>query len=196
MYQAASAVVVLAIFAFLFKQGLWTNGISLINVVLSGAVATNWFEPLSKRMIAQIPRSAYVADLAVFWLLFCAAMLVLRLITGALSRINVRFPKLMETIGGPLMALVNGYVVLAIFTFSVNLSPLQPEPFGGSFSGLDPKKNLFGVMSPDRFWIRVVRSMSKGAYSQGHPFQEPVFLPQLYQFRREKLKTQDSLFPK
>ena len=197
MFQAACLVVLGAIFAFQFKQGLWTNAISLVNITLAGAIATNWFEPLSKKMVSSISRTAYTADMIVFWLLFGIALLLLRTFTGMMSRINVRFPKLVETIGGPLMALINGYIVLTIFAFSINLTPLQVEPFGGSFSGTNPKKNFFGVSSPDRVWIRLVRGMSQGAYSRGSVFQGgEITLPKHYQHRREKLKTQDGLFAK
>lgn len=194
MFAATCILMAIIVFGFLFNQGLWSNSIMLINLLVAGAIATNWWEPLTRMLVSNIPRSVWLADVIVLWLLFALALGVLRGFTGQLCKINVRFPKTLETVCGPAMGIVVALVFMFFFAFTVNLAPLAPKPFDGSFDVEAPKKNMFGLMSPDRVWIRIVKTMSRGAYYNANDFDGFNDLTIVYQERRKLLKEQENIF--
>ena len=59
--------------AFLFNAGLWSNALTLINVITAGLIAMNYFEPLADRLEKWSPGYRYFWDFLSIWLVFVVA---------------------------------------------------------------------------------------------------------------------------
>jgi len=159
LVSAVLILIMVGVIAMLMKDGLWSNALMLINMMLAGLVASNYYEPLAKLLTKQERRGFYLWDVVVLWLLFGVTLLIFRAITDNLSKINVRFPILVEGIGSPLLAVAVGWYALCFVAMSLHVAPLEKEPFKKGFKSQE--KMLFGL-APDRIWMGTVRTASKG----------------------------------
>lgn len=194
--------------------GLWSNLITTMNMLLSGFIATSFFEPLASYLdkpvvggppaIGSLATYTYLLDMIAFWLLFIISLLVLRALTDFLSRYRMKFNIWVEVVGRSITAIWIGWLFVMITAFSFQISPLpnsavQSTPQGGTFMGL----------APDRMWIALVQSRSRGALARSrfsdapqHPddvggnyetFDSKGDLIYRYHSRREKLASLDAL---
>ena len=189
-------------------MGLWSNLITTMVVLLSGMVATAFFEPLAAYLdkpvvggpaaTSQLATYTYLLDMIAFWVLFLVTLLVLRVMTDAMSLYRVKFNIWVEMVGRSVTALWIAWLIVMICAFSLQISPLpnsvvQSSPQGGMMLGL----------APDRMWISLVQSRSRGALSRSRfseasrhpndedgnyePFDSRADLVYRYHSRREKL---------
>jgi Colicin V production protein len=158
-------LIFLAVFASLATQGLWSNTITLVNVITSALMATNYFEPVANFLDDQEPSLTYVWDLFAIWLIFGITMVVLRAATDYMSKIKVRFITPVEKAGGYLMAAWVGWIVLCFTTMTLHTAPLARNFLGGAFQKQPDSKMLFGL-APDRVWLAWVHRESQGALSR------------------------------
>ncbi|MEX0675722.1 MAG: CvpA family protein [Pirellulales bacterium] len=158
-------LIFVAVFAALMTQGLWSNTITLVNVITAGLVATNYFEPLAQFLERQEPSFAYVWDLFALWILFGVTMVVLRAATDYMSNVKVRFFKPVEVAGGYLMAVWVGWIMVCFATMTMHTAPLARHFLGDAFQRQPDSKMLFGL-APDRVWLAWVHRESKGALSR------------------------------
>src|SRR5690348_14391077 len=84
-------VVFVACYATFMNAGLWSNTITLVNVLTAGLLATNYFEPLADYFEGLDSSFTYVWDFLALWLLFGGAMLGLRIATDYMSPLKVKF---------------------------------------------------------------------------------------------------------
>jgi hypothetical protein len=156
-------IVLVSVFASLFTQGLWSNTITLVNVITSALVATNYYEPIADWLDRQEPSMTYVWDLTALWIVFGLTMVALRAATDYMSQVKVRFFLPVEKAGGILMAVWVSWVVVCFTTMTLHTAPLakhflgfQPEPTAKMFFGL----------APDRLWLAWVHKESQGALAR------------------------------
>jgi len=151
--------------AMLWNEGMWSNALALVNVVLAGLVATNYFEPAAEAMDRQMPSYTYLWGFLMLWGLFAATYLVLRTVTDLISRQRVRFKMPVEHTGRVLFAVWVGWIMVGFTTMSLHVAPLGPESFGGEFQRKPEgkKSNNFLGMAPDRQWLAFVQKCSRGA---------------------------------
>lgn len=171
----AGALILLFIIviASVMTQGLWSNTLTLVNVLLAGLIATNYFEPVADYMERQEPSFTYIWDFVAIWLLFGFAMVFLRLFTDFLSKVKVRFSKPVEMAGGPLMAIWVSWVTLCFATAAFHTAPLARHFLGG-FQKEPDSKMLFGLQ-PDRVWLGWMHRESRTTLSRfggERPFDE------------------------
>lgn len=149
------AVVLILVFvgvlASTLTQGLWNNALTLINLMLAGLIATNYYEPLADYFDRQEPAWTYVWDFVAIWLLFGVAIFVLRFATDFLSKVKVRFPMPLETAGGIVMAIWVAWIALCFTTATLHTAPLARHFLGG-FQETPDSKMLFGLQ-PDHVWL-------------------------------------------
>lgn len=153
------------VFASLMTQGLWSNTITLVNVITAGLVATNYFEPVADYFDRQEPAFTYIWDLVAIWLLFGFTMVGMRAATDYLSNVKVRFFKPVEQAGGIVMALWVSWIVICFTTMTLHTAPLARHFLGGSFQR-DPEAKMFFGLAPDRVWLAWVHRESKGTLSR------------------------------
>jgi hypothetical protein len=155
-------IVFLACLGFLIRDGLWTNTIRLINVVTAALLATNYFEWVAGIMQSINSTYEYFWDTIALWGLFAGFYTVFRLATDQLSRFKVRFPIIVDKIGGPVMAVWVGWVMVCFTTMALHVAPLARNPLGGGFV---PEQRMLYSTAPDRLWLGFMQRMSLGPFS-------------------------------
>ncbi len=158
-------LVFVAVFASVMTGGLWSNTLTLVNLLLAGLIATNYFEPFADYLDRTTPALTYVWDFVAIWVLFGIAMIVLRAATDFLSRIKVRFPIPVEKAGGILMAIWISWMAMCFTTATLHTAPLARHFLGGDFQPAPDSKMFFGL-APDRFWLGWMHRQSSGTLSR------------------------------
>jgi hypothetical protein len=153
------------VFASVMTQGLWSNTITLINVILAALIATNYFEPVAGYFDSSEPSLTYVWDFVTIWLLFGLAMVALRAATDYLSPVKVRFFVPVEKAGGIIMALWISWIVVCFTTATFHTAPLARNFLGGAFQKTPDAKMFFGLQ-PDRVWLGWMHRESQGTLSR------------------------------
>jgi hypothetical protein len=175
MLETTILAVLFFCIAFIFNEGLWSACVLLINVLLAGIIATNFFEPLATWFEGMMPSFTYFWDFIALWLCFAIALVVLRLLTGMLSKYRVRFKKPVDTAGGLFFAACIGWVMMQFTLFSFHFAPLSRNFLG--FQEMPDTKMVFGL-APDRTWMSLMRTLSTGSLSRGNAeANEHVFYP-------------------
>lgn len=166
MFAAINIVILILVIAMLFTDGLWSNTIALINVVLSALLATNYFEPLADFLESKAESFTYLWDFISLWLLFFLIYAVLSSLTQAISKHRVRFKMPLEVGGRITMAALTALVICGFFNMTMHTAPLGRTAVKGSFQKTPMAANVFGL-APDRMWLGFVQSRSRGALSVG-----------------------------
>ncbi|MEX2187554.1 MAG: hypothetical protein WD875_12200 [Pirellulales bacterium] len=156
------SLIVLGSVACLWNRGIWGAGQSLVNTVFAALLAMNLFEPLADELGS--PKSNMM-DFVCLWGLFAAFFAVFRLATDIVSRVKVRFPFGIDTVGAVVLAIATGWILFCFTMVSFHVSPLARSPFLGSFMET-PDQKMLGV-GPDRLWLAFTRQASLGVFSAG-----------------------------
>ena len=128
MYYAFLLIPWAATFGWTVQLGLWSNAILLAQVFMSGLIAFGFYQPLAVVIDEATEGSyTYFMDFLSIWALFCGAMLILKIIDGALSKKQMRFHQRVDQIGGPLVGFCAGAVMSGIVLASLHTAPLPPE---------------------------------------------------------------------
>lgn len=153
--------------AGLWFQGLWSNAVTLINLLFAMLIATNFWEPTCTLIEGFGAGSfTYLLDFIVLWFWFVFAFVFLRLITDLLSRTRVKFEMPVEMAGRSILAIWCAWLVVCFTAFSLQMAPLNnPNPLGAWET---PNQASFLFVSPDRLWLRFMQSRSRGALSRGN----------------------------
>ena len=161
-----------ACLGFFGREGLWSNAIRLLNVIVAGLLATNYFEPAADFLQDLLPSFAYFWDFLCLWLLFAAIMAVLRLLTDRASRFRVRFPTIVDRIGGWCMAAGIGWVMVCFSFMTLHTAPLPKNFLYGAFQ---PEERMVLGLAPDRMWLGFARYESWGPFCRWASPQEAQF---------------------
>lgn len=163
-------VIGIAVFGTIMREGLWSNAIMLVNVVTAGLIATNFWEPIADTLDEQQPRMTFLLDLVVLWVLFAVALLILRLCSDSVSKVQVRFKKPIELLGGLILAGWVAWVSVCFTAMTLHTAPLSREFLFGGFRA--EERMMFGL-APDRRWLGFVQRMSLGSFSRVAPQNDP-----------------------
>ena len=149
-------LILLAVFvtvtAALWKEGLWSSLVMLLNVVLAATVATAWYEKLVAVLEPRLPSYTYLLDFVSMWALFCLLLLGLREATDRISRTKVKLRRPVELFGGPLVAAVVGWVMTCFTAASLHTAPVPRDSVQPT-----PEARMFFGLAPDRKWLSWVR---------------------------------------
>jgi hypothetical protein len=192
-------VILFAIVAACFGEGMWSNAVRFVNVVTAGLLATNFFEPVANWLDSQQPSYTYLWDFLSLWGLFAVFLVIMRESTDRISRVNVRFLKIADRIGGVVFSLLVGWVVVCFTMMTLHTAPLGRNFLWEGFS-TDSEVRMIMGFGPDRQWLGFARNLSTGAFSRADSYHEfnanGDFIPK-YATRREllekQIKTTDSL---
>jgi len=153
-------VVLAACIGFLFRDGMWGNYIRSMNVMFSGILATNFFEPFARLLEDMVGSSlTYFYDFLGFWILFAVFFLILHILTSAASRVKVRFNRYLDNVFTVIYSLAVAGTLLSIFLFSLHLAPLGTKPFGAPIVSDD--QTPLGVR-----WAAIMEGVSAGVFSR------------------------------
>ena len=173
--------------------GLWSNFITLVNLVLAGLIATSFYSNVVALLLKWMETYAVLIEFVSFWLTFAVAFIVLRAATDFLSSIRLKFDNLTELIGRSLLSVAIAVVFVCIACFSLQLAPLPPHLFisksssfktastrvGGTPEQIQAKldeeakavenmmvnRKFEEAVGPDRLWISTVRMLSRNSLS-------------------------------
>jgi hypothetical protein len=152
--------------------GLWNNVITWISLVLSGLVASSFFEPLADRLHESASESAYLVDFLAVWAIFVATFAVLRIATGFLSRYRLQFDPWTEVVGRSVLSAMIALTFFAFASFTLHTAPLPIRGTWGDHFQPTANARSFGV-GADRVWSNFVQAASRGSLSE---FRESRFL--------------------
>src|SRR5262245_30105256 len=104
MYWAAYGIVFFAGLAMTVREGLWSNTLTLLNIIISGLVAFGFYTPLVIYLDERVTdgQHTYWLDFAIIWALYFVTMVILRTLMGAASKTRMRFKNPIDPVGGPI----------------------------------------------------------------------------------------------
>jgi hypothetical protein len=160
-------LVFLIVGAACWFHGLWGNAINLVNLLMAMFIATNLFEPICTLLEGFGASSwTYLLDFVVLWIMFFVAYGFLKLITGLLSRTQVKFDLPVEMAGRSILAIWCAWLFVCFTAFTLQTAPLNNVSPLGAWQ--TPNSPTFLFLSPDRLWLRLMSAQSRGALSRGN----------------------------
>ncbi len=157
-------LIMLAVIAEIGKDGLWHSLLTFFNVLFAGTLTMNFFEPLALQLDVWMPSFSYFVDFLAFWGIFISCSLAIRLLTLRLSKVRVRFIKLVDLTGGFFFGLWTGWILISLVATSLHLAPLAVNSFGGNFQAT-PESRMFWF-APDRHWLALMQKTSQGSFAR------------------------------
>jgi hypothetical protein len=165
MILAGLFILIMIVFiAEIGKDGIWHSLLTFFNVLFSGTLTMNFFEPLALHIDEMFPSFSYFADFLAFWILLIGFSLSIRFATQNLSKVRVRFLKPVDLIGGLFFGSWTGWIVVSLVATSLHLAPLTVNSFGGNFQAT-PESRMF-LFAPDRNWLALTHKTSQGSFAR------------------------------
>lgn len=193
IYYVILGAVFFATLAMLIDKGLWTNTLTAANILLSGLIAYGAFEPVAKWAVSVGAKQyTYLLDFLCLWVLYIVSFVVLhRLISGALSQTRMRFKHPIDTIGGPAMAAIAGWLMTGIVSASLHAAPFPKDSFGGVFADTSRAASL---TNPDLAWLSIAEKMLSNRHlgAGGREFSAKKYVSD-FNRQREALDKEESL---
>jgi Colicin V production protein len=160
MYWAIFSIVFFAADAMMVREGLWSNAITLVNILISGLVAFGLYSPLTIYVDEYFEgQFTYVLDFVMIWGLFAVTMVILRAASGTASKTRLRFKNPIDPVGGPLVGSLAAWVLATFVMATLHTSPMGKEQFSGKLVHADVESPS-ALSAPDLRWLRFVGDMS------------------------------------
>lgn len=137
--------------------GLWSNLITLVNLLLASMLASICFEPVSLKLLTINSSYRYLYDFIAVWLVFLLAFAVLRGVTDFLSGYRLKFDPITELVGRSVLSIWIAGVFVCFAFFTLQMAPLKPSVYAENV----PKSEMGTI--PDRLWLSFIQSRSRGA---------------------------------
>jgi len=154
--------------AFLWNEGMWSNCLTLINVLLAALVAMNYFEPVADFLDEKQPSYTYLWDYLSLWFIFFIVFAIARTATGLISNTRVKFIPQIEQAGRVISVLLIGWILVCFALSALHTAPLARTAIRGGFQE-KPMSNNFLGLAPDRMWLGYVQHRSKNALATSGP---------------------------
>ena len=158
-------LIIFIVIAMMWQEGLWSNALTFVNVVLAALLATNYYEPAADFFEDNAPSYSYLWDFIAIWLLFSVIYLILRAVTDGISRHRVRFKMPVELAGRIGFAALTAATIIGFFSMSLHTAPLARTAVKGGFQEQPMSGNFLGLAA-GRKWLAFVQSRSRGPLSQ------------------------------
>lgn len=159
MLIAVALILFVLIVASTWWFGLWSNLITLVNLLLSAMLASSIYEPISDWLISLEESYSALYDFVAVWAVFCISFIVLRGITDVVSSYRLKFDSITELVGRSVLSIWIALVFICFSFFTLQMAPLTPDTYQESVN-----KSELGTM-PDRAWLAFIQSRSRGALS-------------------------------
>lgn len=137
--------------------GLWSNLITLVNLLLASMLASICFEAVSSKLFNMNSSYRYLYDFIAVWLVFLLAFVVLRGVTDFLSGYRLKFDPITELVGRSVLSIWIAGVFVCFAFFTLQMAPLKPSVYAENV----PKSEMGTI--PDRLWLSFIQSRSRGA---------------------------------
>ncbi len=113
----------------LMSEGLWGAALMFFNVLFSGLIAFNFYEPLASLFAKNLTFIAGFADTFCMMSIFCVSVILFRLTTETLAPAMVRFPPPVFHIGRIFFGLMGSVVTVSIILLSYEAAPVHKKVF-------------------------------------------------------------------
>jgi uncharacterized membrane protein required for colicin V production len=162
VYTAFYAIIVFAALAMMVREGLWTNTITLVTIIIAGLIAFGFYSPLVVYLNEEMTdgQHTYWLDYAVIWALYGVTIVVLRALTGAASKTRMRFKHPIDPVGGPLVGFIAAWVLASFAMATLHVSPMGKDAYSGGLVKEADVESASPLTSPDAAWLRFVERMS------------------------------------
>src|SRR5436190_8992924 len=199
MYWAIYLIVLFAGLAMTVREGVWSNTLTLISVIVSGLVAFGFYSPVVAYLDEEATsgQHTYWLDFAIIWALYAVTMVILRLLFAAASKTKLRFKHPIDPVGGPIIGFIAAWVLAAFTLATLHTSPMPKEQFGGKLVYTDADTASF-ITQPDAAWLKFVERVNPAdALGSGSidKFSAKGYV-NIYTDRREKFDKADGMIVK
>ena len=185
-------IIIFVCVAMLWREGLWSNAITLFNVIFAALIASSLWEPIADQLDKSVPSGTYLWDLAALWFLFGIALVVMRAITDLISKVQVRFKLPVDWIGGILCAFLVGWTMVCFLSMTLHTAPLARHFMFGDFYDT-PDDKLLVIAAPDHTWLGFIQQLSLGSLSGKNGFDPQGQFINTYAQRRASYERVDSI---
>jgi hypothetical protein len=150
------------------REGLFAATCMLINAVLAGLVAMNFWEPIASWVESIVQRSFLQGyeDFVVLIVLYAISFGALRALVGGLNYSEVEFVPIVNQLGAGAVALLTGYLVSGFL-----ICALETLPWDRNFLGFEPYREnesaLRRYFPPDRVWLAMMHRAGATCLSRG-----------------------------
>lgn len=175
----------------LWREGLWSTAIMLLNILAAATLATAWYETLVAFLLKRgLSSYDYLLDFLCLWGLFAVILLALRETSDRVSRTKVRFRKPVEMFGCPVVAAAAAWIVVCFTAASLHTTALPRDVIQAT-----PEARMFFGLAPDRRWLQWVRGSSlHGPFARKeHAFDAQADFIVRYATRRKQLEAEQEL---
>lgn len=175
----------------LWRDGLWSTAIMLLNILAAATFATAWYETLVAFLFKRgLSSYDYLLDFLCLWGLFAVILLALRETSDRVSRTKVRFRKPVEMFGCPVVAAAAAWIVVCFTAASLHTAALPRDVIQAT-----PESRMFFGLAPDRRWLQWVRGSSlHGPFARkDHAFDADADFIVRYATRRKQLEAEQEL---
>src|SRR5262245_12426159 len=98
--------------AMMVREGMWSNAIALVNILISGLVAFGFYSPLVIYLDEMLKGEyTYLLDFLCIWALFVITMIVCTVMTSMASKVRMRFKNPIDPIGGPIVGALAAWLL-------------------------------------------------------------------------------------
>jgi uncharacterized membrane protein required for colicin V production len=162
MYWTFFFIISFAATAMMVKEGLWSNTITLVTIIVAGLIAFGFYSPLVVYLDESVTdgQHTYWLDFAVLWALYAFTFVVLRTFTSACSKTRMRFKNPIDTIGGPALGFIASLILGSFFLATLHVSPMPKDAYGGKLVTSSEVETASFLSKPDAVWLRLVERMS------------------------------------
>lgn len=201
LFPVVLTVLLVAVIASLGGEGLWSNLITLFNVILAGMLATNFYDAAAAWLAKTLPAASYFADFACLWIIFAVALGVFQATTLAVSKVRVKFVKQVDVAGSWILAIWIGWVTVCFAAMTFHTAPLAR---GFMWNGFTPELRMYMGLAPDRKWLSLMHKLSQEGFCRlvkkedlpKYAFDaEGKFIP-MWAAKRGRYENTEGMFPK
>jgi uncharacterized membrane protein required for colicin V production len=162
-------VIIMLVVAYAhFREGVFNAATMLINVILAGVVAFNFYEPLTDLLDPAVHGTLLEGyeDFFFLLLLFAVALGFFRWAINSLSPRQLEYPAALQQFGGAAVGLITGYLVAGFLVCVLQTLPWQESflEFQPRSPGENPVRRL---LPPDRVWLALMRHAGAYAFARG-----------------------------
>src|SRR3954462_5040629 len=164
MFTIIYCIVVFAGLAMTVREGIWSNTLTLINIIISGLVAFGFYSPIVAYLDEEATsgQHTYWLDFAIILALYAVTMVVLRSLFSAASKTKLRFKHPIDPVGGPIIGFIAAWVLAAFTLATFHTSPMPKDAFSGRLVYSDADSASF-ITSPDAAWLRFIERVKPAA---------------------------------
>lgn len=190
LFAVILGAVVFATLAMLVRDGVWSNTLALLQILIAGLAAFAFYQPLTVMLDEQTGgQYTYALDLVVIWGVYTVAMVLLKTLSETVSKKRMAFvPKQVDDFVGPLVGLIAGCLLAGFVGATLHMSPLNREALGGAMDYKTSDIDSAPIYALDITWLALVEAATSAGIAGGDDFKVEEFVG-IYRDRREKYES-------